>query len=68
MLKCRLKKGSHVIVKATGTAQDLMVETGTLIHEVYKNINRQNPEAAEGYKNHLLGLLLDPASPVWKEV
>ena len=66
MLKCNIKKGGLVRVKAGGTAQDLMVETGALIRSLYSSINRQNPEAAEGYKSHLIGLLLDPESPVWK--
>ena len=67
MLKCKIKKGGTVRVKASGTAQDLMVETGALIQEVYRNIRKQNPVAAKGYRSHLLGLLLDPKSPVWKE-
>ena len=67
MLKCNIKRKGHVRVKASGTAEDLMVETAALIEEVYKNINQQNPEAASGYKLALLGTLLDPASPVWKE-
>ena len=32
-----------------------------------KKEKKENPEAAKGYKLHLLGLLLDPDSPVWKE-
>ena len=66
MLKCNIKKGGMVRVKASGTAQDLMVETGTLIQEVYRNINQANPDAAKAYKLNLLGVLLDPESPVWK--
>ena len=66
MLKCNIKKGGTVRVKASGTAQDLMVETAALIQEVHRSINEKNPEAAKGYKVHLLGLLLDPKSPVWK--
>lgn len=67
MLKCNIKKGGMVRVKASGTAQDLMVETGTLIQEVYRNINQASPGAAKAYKLKLLGVLLDPESPVWKE-
>ena len=67
MLKCNIKKGGMVRVKATGTAQDLMVETGAMIKEVYQNIKQQNPEAAKGYKKNLIVLLLSPDSPVWKE-
>lgn len=67
MLKCNIKRSGHVKVKASGTAQDLMVETATLIQEVFRNINQHNKEAASGYKLALLGTLLDPKSPVWKE-
>lgn len=67
MLKCNIKHGGKVRVTAGGTAKDIMVETGVLIREIYRNINRQNPEAAQGYKKYLIGLLLDPDSPVWKE-
>lgn len=67
MLKCNIKRGGAIRVKATGTAQDLMVETAAAIREVYQGIKKQNPEAADGYKSHLLGLLLDPNSPVWQE-
>ena len=66
MLKCNIKKGGMVRVKATGTAEDLTAETGVVVQQIYRNIRQQNPEAAEGYKLHLLGLLLDPKSPVWK--
>lgn len=67
MLKCEIKKGGTIQVKASGTAEDLMVETCALIKEVYRNINQQNPEAAKGYKNHLIVMLLNADSPVWKE-
>ena len=67
MLKCNIKRGGNVRVKASGTAEDIMVETCALIQDVYQGIKRQNPEAAKGYKNHLIGMLLDPDSPVWKE-
>ena len=68
MIKCHInKKKDKVWVKGNGTAQELMVETAAMIQEIYQTINSQNPEAAQGYKNHLLGTLLDPSSPVWKE-
>lgn len=69
MLKCNIKKGKKgkVWVKASGTAEDLTAETGALIQTVFQSIKNENPEAADGYKLYLLGLLLDPESPVWKE-
>lgn len=67
MIKCTIKKDSAIWVKASGTAQDLTAETGAAIKMIYLSIKKDNPEAAKGYKLHLLGLLLDPNSPVWKE-
>ena len=69
MIKCKIarKKKGRIKVKAYGTTKDLMVETAALINELFQNIHQQNPEEATVYKNHLLGLLLDPNSPVWKE-
>ena len=68
MLKCNLdRKKDRIQVKGSGTAQDLMVETAVMIQILYQDINSQSPEAAKDYKNRLLGTLLDPKSPVWKE-
>lgn len=67
MLKCNIKKGGTIRIKATGTAEDLTVETGMVIKQIYQSIRLQNPAAAEGYKLTLIGMLLDPDSPVWKE-
>lgn len=66
MLKCKIKKGGKLRVKASGTAEDLMLETCAMIQNVYEGIKRQNPEAAKGYKNHLIVTLLNADSPVWK--
>lgn len=68
MLKCKIKKtgrGHGIRLKADGTAKELMAETAAVIAMVYQNINKENPEAAKGYKNTLIGVLLDPDSPVW---
>lgn len=67
MLKCNIKRGGNVRVKASGTSRDLMVETSTAIKEVYNGIKKHSPVAAAEYRKNLIGLLLDPASPVWKE-
>ena len=67
MLKCNIKTNGKVWVKAGGTAQALMREVAMLIQQIYQVINKQNPEAAKGFKNNLIGILLDPDSPVWKE-
>lgn len=67
MLKCNIKRGGNIRVKATGTAQDLVVETAAAIKEVYSGISKTVPMAGSEYKKRLIGLLLDPDSPVWKE-
>lgn len=67
MIKCKIKISGHIQVKASGTVKDLTVETAALIEDIYQSIHQKNPEAAKGYKNTLIGILLDPKSPVWKE-
>lgn len=68
MIKCYLdQKKDKIQVKSSGTAQEMMVETAVLIQQIFQGINAQIPEAAQEYKNRLLGTLLDPNSPVWKE-
>ena len=66
MLKCNIKRGGNIRVKASGTPQDLMVETAAAIKEIYDGINKTSQVAANEYKLKLIGLLLDPDSPVWK--
>lgn len=67
MLKCKVSKRKDVIrVKAKGIPKDLMLETAMVIRTVYEGISRTSPEAATQYKNTLIGVLLDPDSPVWK--
>ena len=68
MIKCNVKNGGNIRVKASGTPHDLMLETGVLIQDIFRNIYQQSPEAAKQYKVQLLSVLLDPKTPVWKEV
>lgn len=67
MLKCRIKKSGIIRVKASGTVDDLVPEIGMIVLEVYRNIRKKNPAAAKEFRNRMIGLLLDPDSPVWKE-
>ena len=67
MLKIHIKKDHKIKVNATGTAKDLMLETSMMINLVHHAIQQKNPEAAKEFKNNLLGVLLSPHSPVWKE-
>lgn len=68
MLKCKIRKGYGIKVEAAGTADELMVETGMLIQQVYQFIRKQNPDAASGYRKQLLILQLAPDSPLWKPI
>lgn len=66
MLKCKVSKLKNVVrIKAKGTAKDLLTETTMVICTVYQGVKETSPEAAAAYKNMLIGVLLDPESPVW---
>lgn len=67
MLKCNIKTNGMVWVKASGTASDLVPEVGMVIMEIFRALHKKNPEAAKQFKNRLIGVLLDPETPVWKE-
>lgn len=67
MIKCHIKKGGIVWVKASGTADELGPEVGMVIAEIFRGIRKSSPEAAKLFRNRLIGLLLDPKSPVWEE-
>lgn len=67
MLKCNVTKGHSVRVKANGIPHELMLETAMVIQTVYNGL-LVNPEAAQEYKNKLIGVLLAPETPVWKEI
>lgn len=67
MIKCHIRRGGTVKIRATGTGEDLVPETLLLIQQVYRGIKKVNPEVAEKYKTTIIGSLLDPNSPVWRE-
>ena len=69
MIKCHVnnEKRRHTWVKVNGTPKQLMTELCVLICEVYRAIMRKHPAAAQEFKNNLIGMLLDPRSPVWQE-
>lgn len=67
MLKCKINKDKGFIkVKANGTPNNLAVETCAIIAECYREMNKQNSEAAAEYKKTMLSLVLMPGSPVWE--
>lgn len=67
MLKCKIKRGSRIRVESKGTCDDLVAETGVLVQEVYRGIKQANQEVAQQYRLSVIGLLLDPKSPVWSD-
>ena len=68
MLKCNInKEKGFVKVKAKGIPHTLAVETGAIIEDCYRELHKQNPEAAAEYKRTMLSLVIAPGSPVWKE-
>ena len=67
MLICYLNNAKkRAWAKGKGTAHDLTVETASIIKALYRSFHVESPEAAEEYKLTIIGLLLDPDSPVWK--
>ncbi|MGN0998674.1 MAG: hypothetical protein ACI4PO_03905 [Faecousia sp.] len=64
MLKAHIKNTGKSYVKCKATPERLAIETALVIKTVYSSINETSPEAAKEFKNHLIGLLLDPQSPV----
>lgn len=68
MLKCKIdKKNGRVYVRTKGDLTTIAVEALALFKEIHRGIERQNPEAAKEFKNMVIGTMLDPRSPVWKE-
>lgn len=66
MIKCKINRPKRIFLKARGTAHDLMIETAVVIQLIYSAIYKENKEGAEMFKKNLLGVLLDPETPVWK--
>lgn len=67
MLKCNVREGGTIRVKANGNVDNLVPETAVIVQAVYRGIRKKSPEMAKEFKNRMIGLLLDPESPVWKE-
>lgn len=68
MLKCNIDKDKGKgYLKSKGDIDNVIVETLTLIKQLYRGIVQQSPDAAKHFKNTIIGVLLDPNSPVWKE-
>lgn len=69
MIKCRVNKDTkrRSWVKVNGTPNDLVTELCVVVGEIYRAIKRKHPDAAKEFKNNMIGMLLDPRSPVWEE-
>ena len=69
MLTCKIdKEKGGVHIKTKGTAETITVELLALIQEIHSGIRKENEPAAEAFRLAVLGSLLDPSSPVWKEI
>lgn len=67
MIKCIKKRDGTLRVHSKGSAHDMALETLVIIMKLYQGIKEENPELAEMYKKNIIGVTLDPNSPVWKE-
>ena len=67
MIKCHIKKGGIVRISSKGKLEDLVPESLVLIQQIYREMKKQNPEAAEQYRRAIIGTTLAPNSPVWSE-
>lgn len=68
MLKCNIDRAKgNVRVKTKGDLNSITVETLALFKELHRGIAQQNPEAAKAFKTTVIGAMLDPSSPLWKE-
>ena len=67
MIKCKVTRGRAVKMKARGSVLDLAVELLSLIMTAHMSINDQSEEVAKEFKRTILGVLLHPDSPIWKE-
>lgn len=68
MLKCNIDKDKGKgYLKSKGDIDNVIVEALTLIKQLYLGIEQESSAAAKHFKNTIIGMLLDPDSPVWKE-
>lgn len=68
MIKCKLnKKKNYLRLKVRDSLPVVTTETLALIQSIYEGIVDKSPKAAEEYKNALIGVLLDPNSPIFKK-
>ena len=67
MIKCNIKRRGTIMVSAKGTVDEIIPETLLIIQQLYLFIKKQNPAAAEQFRRAIIGTMLDPNSPMWKE-
>lgn len=67
MIKFHITRKKKIKLTIDGTPDDLWKETAIFVSQVYKAIKKKYPDSAETYKITLLGVLIAPDSPVWKE-
>lgn len=68
MLECKIdKKTGRIRVHTKGDLSTITTEVLALFKEIHRGIEQQNQEAAKEFKHTVIGAMLDPSSPVWKE-
>ena len=68
MIKCKIDRAKGPVqIKTKGDLRTITVEVLALFKEIHHGIQQQNPEAAREFKNNVIGAMLDPRSPLWKE-
>lgn len=68
MLKCKIDRAKGTVnVSTKGDLSAITVEVLALFKELHRGIAQQNPDAAREFKNTVIGAMLDPGSPLWKE-
>ena len=71
MIKCNIKLcnfSKKNFVKAKGTVTTLTREVMLIIAEIYHGLKKDNENAAEEFRNLLFAFLVDPNSPLYKNL
>ena len=65
MIKCKIDKSKGKgVVKAKGMSDEVVAEILTLIHIIYQQVPDEHKTS---FKNTIIGGVLDPKSPVWRD-
>lgn len=68
MIKIKRLWGKTGIAHVRGNADEITVEVLTILQAVYNTLHKENPDAAEAFKNLIAKTFTDPGCPVWNSV